>query len=414
MRILLSHNHYQQPGGEDRVFAFEADLLEARGHRVFRYTAHNDRIPEKGHLALASGTVWNPTAYRDLRDLIRAKKPDVAHFHNTFPLISPAAYHACRAEGVPVVQTLHNYRLICPNALLFRDGKVCEDCLGKRVAWPGVVHACYRGSRSASGAVATMLYTHRELGTWAGAVDRYVALTEFARRKFVEGGLPPEKLSVKPNFVHPDPGMGDGGGGYALYVGRLSPEKGLGTILAAWKRAGGGMPLKVVGRGPLEHLASGPAGRIPGVEWLGQRSSGEVYALMREASFLVFPSECYENLPTAIIESFACGTPVVASDRGAMGDLVEDGRTGLLFPAGDAVALAALVARVERNQEALYRMRREARREFEERYTAERSYRALIEIYRSAQQRSTIPQTPSPHAARDPVARTRHLKTHGS
>src|SRR5918997_2171503 len=362
MRILLSHNHYQQSGGEDRVFASEADLLQSRGHRVLRYTAHNDRVPEKGRLALASGTVWNPTVYGELRDLIRAEKPDVAHFHNSFPLISPAAYHACRAEGVPVVQTLHNYRLICANALLFRDGKVCEDCLGRRLAWPGVVHACYRESRPASGAVAAMLYAHRALGTWAKTVDRYVALTEFARRKFVEGGLPPEKISVKPNFVHPDPGLGSGGG-YALYAGRLSVEKGLGTILAAWGRIGDRMPLKVVGSGPLEHLASESAGRAPGVQWLGQRSSNEVRALMRGAAFLVFPSECYENLPTTIIEAFACGTPVVASERGAAGELVEDGRTGRLFPAGDAAALAALVARVARDPEGLYRMRREARKE---------------------------------------------------
>jgi glycosyltransferase involved in cell wall biosynthesis len=383
MRILLSHNHYQQSGGEDRVFASEADLLESRGHRVLRYTAHNAHIPERGRLALAAGTVWNATAYRELRDLIRAERPDVAHFHNTFPLISPAAYHACKAEGVPVVQTLHNYRLICANALLFRDGKVCEDCVGRRLAWPGIAHACYRGSRQASGTVGAMMYAHRALGTWTGAVDRYVALTWFARRKFVEGGLPPEKISVKPNFVHPDPGMGNGGG-YALYIGRLSVEKGLGTILAAWERIGGRIPLKVVGSGPLEHLASGPAGRAPGVEWLGQRPSSEVHALMRGAAFLVFPSECYENLPTTIIEAFACGTPVVASDLGAAGELVEDGRTGRLFPAGDAAALAALVAKVARDPARLRRMRREARTEFEARYTAGRSYHALIEVYRSA------------------------------
>lgn len=385
MRILLAHNHYQQPGGEDRVFSSEADLLESRGHRVLRYTAHNNFVGEKSLISLAVGTVWNPAAYRELRALIREGKPNVVHFHNTFPLMSPAAYHACGAEGVPVVQTLHNYRLLCANALLFREGRVCEDCLGRRVGWPGVVHACYRGSRPASGAVTAMLSAHRMFGTWAGAVDRYVALTEFARRKFVEGGFPEEKITVKPNFVHPDPGAGEGSGGYALYVGRLSPEKGIETLLAAWERVGRRVPLKVVGGGPLERRVSEAAERIPGVELLGHRPANEVRALMVEAIFLVFPSECYENLPTTIIEAFASGTPVLASDRGAMRDLVENGRTGMLFPAGDASRLATLVERTAQSSERLWRMRKEARKEFEFKYTAERSYRALVEIYQSIQ-----------------------------
>ena len=383
--MLLLHNYYQQPGGEDRVFASEADLLQARGHRVIRYTMHNDLVGEKGRFSLAAGTVWNATAYRELRTLVRNEKPDVVHCHNTFPLISPAAYHVCKAEGVPVVQTLHNYRLLCANALLFRDGEVCEDCLGRRVGWPGVAHACYRGSRSASGAVTGMLSAHRMFGTWTEAVDRYIALTEFARSKFVEGGLPERKITVKPNFVHPTPRMGEGRGGYALYVGRLSPEKGVETLLAAWERVGRRMPLKVVGGGPMKPRASEAARRLPGVELLGHRPPAEVRALMGEAAFLVFPSECYENLPTAIIESFASGTPVVASDRGAMGELVEDGRTGLLFAAGDPVGLADSVRRAAGSPGMLRHMRGEARREFELRYTAERSYRALVGIYRSVQ-----------------------------
>lgn len=412
MRVLLLHNHYQQPGGEDRVFASEAELLESGGHRVLCYTAHNEQVEKRGTAALAAGTVWNLAVYRELRAFIRRERPEVVHCHNTFPLISPAAYHACKAEGVPVVQTLHNYRLLCTNALLFRDEAVCEDCLGRRVAWPGLVHGCYRGSRAASGAVATMLAAHRLLGTWTRTVDRYIALTEFARGKFVEGGLPPEKISVKPNFVFPDPGEGSGAGGYALYVGRLSPEKGVETLLAAWERLGGRVPLKIVGRGPLDPLVAAAAKRVRGVEWLGQRPVEEVHALMKGASFLAFPSGCYENLPTTIIEAFACGTPVVASNRGAMGDIVEDGRTGRLFPAGDAAELAALAARVASSPETFYRMRRETRREFEARYTAERSYRALIEIYRSAQQRPALPQTTAPHASRGPAAPTRRLGTY--
>lgn len=387
MRVLLVHNHYQQPGGEDRVFAAEADLLESRGHRVLRFTAHNDSVAGGGSAALAATAVWNGRARRELSDLVRRERPDVAHFHNTFPLISPAAYYAARAEGVPVIQTLHNYRLVCPNALLFRDGGACEDCLGRALPWPGVVHACYRGSRAASGATAAVIAAHRMLGTWGRTVTSYVALTRFAREKLVQGGLPPEKVVVKPNFVDPDPGTGEGRGGYALFVGRLSPEKGLGTLLAAWRRMGdgaGGVPLRIVGGGPLEPWVAATAREVPGVSVLGERPAAEVRELMRDAAFLVFPSECYENLPTAIIESFAAGTPVLASDMGAAGELVDGGRTGLRFRPRDPDALAARVGWMLANPTGLRRMRREARAEFEKKYTADRSYEALTGIYRSA------------------------------
>ena len=247
----MLHNHYQQPGGEDQVFEVEGALLEAHGHRVLRYTQHNDSVADMTRAELAKATVWNTVAYRELRTLIREEQPQVAHFHNTFPLISPAAYHAARAERVPVVQTLHNYRLICPSALFFREGRVCEDCSGKAVPWPGVAHACYRGSRSSSAAVAAMLTAHRVLGTWSRAVDAYIGLTEFARQRFVRGGLPAEKIVVKPNFVHPDPGAGGGDGEYVLFVGRLSEEKGVDTLLKAWKRPRVRVPLKIVGDGPL-------------------------------------------------------------------------------------------------------------------------------------------------------------------
>jgi glycosyltransferase involved in cell wall biosynthesis len=234
MRVLLVHNYYQQAGGEEQVFVAEGALLEAHGHRVVRYTSHNDRVTGMSRAVLAKNTVWNRTTYRDLRTLIRKERPQVAHFHNTFPLISPAAYYAARAEGVPTAQTLHNYRLLCPNALFFREGRACEDCVGQAGPWPEVIHACYRGSHLSSGGVAAMLTSHRILGTWVRAVDAYITLTEYTRRKFIQGGLPAEKIVVKPNFVYPDPGPGAGRGMYALFVGRLSREKGVDTLLAAW------------------------------------------------------------------------------------------------------------------------------------------------------------------------------------
>ena len=210
MRILLAHNRYQQEGGEDQSFAAEAAMLRDRGHEVIEYTTHNRAIDGMNHVALALRTVWNATTYAELRRLFRRHRPQIAHFNNTFPLISPSAYYAARAEGVPVVQTLRNFRLLCPNALLFRNGKICHECVSTTTAWPAVVHKCYRGSRAASAVVAAMLTTHRTCGTWHTSVDTYIALTQFSRQTFVDAGFPADRIIVKPNFVYPDPGPGTG------------------------------------------------------------------------------------------------------------------------------------------------------------------------------------------------------------
>src|SRR5688500_5602362 len=329
MNILLVHNFYQQPGGEDQVFADEAKMLRDRGHDVRQITVHNDAVDRMGKLALARRTIWTRAAYDALRDAAAAHRADVVHFHNTLPLISPAGDRAAHDAGAAVVQTLHNYRLLCPTATFYRDGGVCEDCMGKFVPWPGVWHKCYRDNRAASAVIATMLTVHRALRTYRDEVDVFIALTEFARRKFVEGGLPAEKIIVKPNFVDPDPGVGSGGGGYVLFVGRLTEEKGVGTLLQAWETLAGQVPLKICGDGPLRPRVESAAARTElNVQYLGRRPLDEVQLLMGESALLIFPSTWYEGLPRTIVESFAKGTPVLASDLGSMTELVADGRTG--------------------------------------------------------------------------------------
>lgn len=381
MKILLCHNHYQEGGGEDESFAAEGRALEEHGHAVLRLTMHNDAINGMNRWQLALRTLWNRDTYNRLRDLIRRERPAVMHCTNTFPLISPSAYYAARAEGVAVVQSLRNYRLLCPNALFLRDGRICEDCLGRAVPWPGVLHACYRGSRSASAVVAVMLTMHRLLGTWRRAVDLYFTLTEFARRKLIEGGLPAQRIVVKPNFVHPDPGPGSGRGGYAVFVGRLSPEKGIDTLLLAWSKLGGQVPLKIVGDGPLAERVRAAAAVNPAIKWLGRRSSAEVLAVVGDAACLVMPSVWYETFGRTIIEAYAKGTPVVVSRLGAMEELVDDGRTGLLFQHGDADALAATVHRLLSDAGRLEGMRTAARHEYERKYTSEQNYCQLMTIY---------------------------------
>jgi len=378
VKLLLVHNSYQQPGGEDQVFGSELQLLASHGHEVVRYTAHNDAVTQLSKLSLGLRTSWSRTTYRELRAVLQRERPQLVHVHNTLPLLSPAVYYAAAAAGVPVVQTLHNYRLICPQALLLREQRICEDCVGRRVAWPGIVHACYRHSRSATSAVVVMLSVHQLLGTWTRRVTRYIALTEFMRQKLIAGGFPAEQIVVKPNFVAQDPGVGDHCGQYALFVGRLSPEKGIPTLLRAWEHVGRRMPLKIAGDGPLRDLArSSPAG----VEWLGRVRHEEALALMKRASILVFPSECYEGFPTTIAEAFATGLPVVASHLGAMAEIVEDRQTGLFFTPGDATDLAAKIELALDRPDELVEMGRRARDEYEANYTAERNYRLLYEIY---------------------------------
>ena len=384
MKILVAHNFYKQPGGEDQCVAAEVAMLRAHGHEVTQYCLRNESIDAMGRLQLASRTIWSRAAYRNLRELFRTHRPQIAHFHNTFPLISPSAYYAARAENVRVVQTLHNFRLLCANALLFRNGEACEDCLGKSIAWPGIVHKCYRGNRAASTAVATMLATHRVLGTWARAVDVYIALTEFGRRKLVEGGLPADKIAIKPNFAYPDPGPGGGTGGYAVFVGRLSAEKGVKALLEAWLQLGGELPLKLLGDGPLAAAVQQAAAKDTSIQWLGNLPPEAVYKLIGEAAFLVLPSQCYENFPRVVIEAFAKGTPVIVSKLGAMAAIVDDGRTGLHFKPGDPIDLAATVRRMLGGSLKLTRMRQAARQKFEQNYTADSNHLTLMTIYEKA------------------------------
>lgn len=384
MKILVAHNFYQQPGGEDEVFRAESEMLEARGHDVVRFTRHNDAIADMHPAALVPKTLWNRAIYRGFRALIRRERPDVAHFHNTFPLISPSAYYAAKAEATPVVQTLHNYRLLCANGYLFRDGGPCEDCVGKAFALPAVAHACYRDSRTASAVAVSLQALHRRLNTWRRKVDVLIALTDFARSRFVAGGLPPDRMVVKPHFVAPDPGPGEGSGGYALFAGRLSPEKGIETLLAAWRRVGNRLPLRVVGDGPMRPQVTKAVESGSGVEWLGRRSYGDVLDLMGDAVFVILPSQGYETFGRVAAEAFAKGTPVIASRLGAMAEIVDHRRTGLLFRPADPDDLAATVERALADRGEVARMRREARREFEAKYTADRNYRALMAIYERA------------------------------
>lgn len=384
LRVLLAHNFYREPGGEDEVFRAERSLLERAGHPTSEYTMRSSEIASdpRSLLSVACGTIWSRDAYRGLSRLIARERPDVAHFHNIVPLLSPSAYQACRDAGVPVVQTLHNYRLFCPAAIFYRAGRVCEECADHSL-WRSIRYGCYRGSRAASATVASMLVIHRWRRTWLERVDRYVALSHFSKELFVRLGLPAEKIVVKPNFVDADPGIGEGKGGFALFVGRLTPEKGVRTLLEAWSRLKETVPLKIVGDGPEAPAVRGAVSRSRHIEWLGQCSNAEVLELIGDATILVFPSEWYEPFGRVVIEALARGTPVLAAERGAAAELVAAERTGLHFRPGDPDDLARQAERLLSDPTRLARFRRRARQEFERNFSSESNYMQLMSIYES-------------------------------
>ena len=384
----MLHNSYQFRGGEDESFESEVRMLRAEGHFVDTIHINNAQIEASGKIHVAIESIWSGKSYDLVDRKLQESQFDVLHVQNFFPLLSPSVYYAARKHGVAVVQTLRNYRLLCPNVYFFRDGHVCEDCMNKVFKYPGILHACYRGSRMATAAVAAMTAIHTLKGTWLKAVDLYIALTDFARDKFIEAGFPPDKLVVKSNFVYPDPGCGAGEGGYALFVGRLSPEKGLKTLLAAWKLLNRNWSLKIVGEGPLSPLVEAFCADHPEVEWLGAQPRAEIGRLMGDAKVLVFPSEWYETFGRVAIESFAAGTPVIASRLGAMAEVGDEMQTGLLFKPADAEDLADKLRWVLDHPDQVQAMRHMARQTYETRYTMHENCQLLIQAYKTAQQAS--------------------------
>ena len=387
MKVLLLHNRYQLVGGEESVVQAEKTLLEANGHQVTLLEISNNDIASVWQKANAAvSAIYSLPSKRLVSAEIAHFHPDLVHIHNFFPLLSPSVYDACIEAGVPVVQTLHNYRLGCPNALLLRNGKVCEDCLGKKIPWSGIVHGCYRGSRAQTAVVAAMLAVHWRRGTWQEWVDAYIVLTAFQEEKMVQAGLPKEKIHIKPNYVVEPHQFNDtkGLGNYAIFVGRLSPEKSVTTLIDAYRHNNLTIPLKIVGDGPLHDSLRADvqtAGLEGAIEFLGRQDKSAVLTLMHNARYLVFPSIWYETFGLTMIEAFACGLPVLASQLGSMAEIVEDGVTGLHFEAGNSAHLADKMQWANEHPEEIMCMGKNARRAYEAHYTPKMNYQQLTAIY---------------------------------
>lgn len=386
MRILIAHNSYQQRGGEDVVAEAEVELLRSHGHQIEFFRTNNDGIRNMSNGALARTSIWATDCTEEIARVCDAFGPELIHAHNTFPLISPALYWLAAKRRIPMVQTLHNFRLLCPQAMFLRDGKACEDCLA-RPPWRAVVRKCYRESAVQTSVVASMLMLHRLIGSYREKVTSYIALSRFGREKFIEGGLPAERIHVKPNFVESAaiPKWNERRGG--IFVGRLSAEKGVATLIDAARQlpqvfnSSADLPgIRVVGAGPMEASVKK---QFHG-EYLGPMPSAEVFQLLRGAQFAVVPSICYETFGLVAVEAFSCGTPVIASRHGSLAELICDGVTGLLFKPGDARDLAEKIRWAHQHPHEMADMGRAAYAEYSKKYTPVANYRLLTDIYRNA------------------------------
>lgn len=380
MRICVVHNRYQQAGGEDSVFENEVELLRASGAEVSTIDVTNNDIKGVRALAAAFSATYSRSGHELMAREIDRFQPDLVHVHNFFPLLSPAIFDACADAGVASVWTLHNYRVACANGLLFRADEPCEVCLGQSPL-PAIKHRCYRGSLPASTSIAASIAWHNAAGTWRDKVDRFIALTPFAREIFVQAGLPRSKIAVKANCVQ-DPGqaIGQAERSGAIYVGRLSQEKGVRTMVDAWAKLH--IPLTIFGEGPLEAELRAMAGAK--VHFAGFQDRATILDALSRAQAIIVPSIWYENFPMTVVEANACGTPVIASRIGALESIVAEGRSGFLFTPGDSSDLGRVVSEAFAHPSRLQQMGRRARLDYEERSSPATNLQALLEIYRQA------------------------------
>lgn len=383
MKILFVHNFYQVAGGEDAVYKNEKTLLECNGHQVIEYTVDNMSIKSLwDKVGVIFSTVFSISQYRKIKKILIESKPDVVHVHNYFPLISPAVFYACKKMNIPVVHTLHNFRAVCPTALLMFDGKICEKSINES-AWWAVKKKVYRDSMLGSFILTCMVELHKKIGTWQQQVSRYIALTDFAKSKYIQAGWPEDKLSIKPNFIS-DPYNGeailDKKSGYAVYVGRLSDEKGIDLILSAWVDVN--IPIKIIGDGPLNTLVKNNTNTK--IEYLGLQPKDKVLEYIKNADFIVMASTCYEGFPMVLVEALACGTCALVPKLGGMVEIIEDGTTGLYFEAANIRDLADKANWLENNFKSTQLMGGNARRAYLTKYTAITNYQQLNSIYQQS------------------------------
>lgn len=383
MRILIVHNKYLCPGGEDEVVKSEQNMLERFGNTVLLYERSNHEIKSYGLMKkirfFFKDIYVSQTVFQDIQSVLKRFKPDIIHIHNTFSVIGNSIYRAGQEAGIPVVQTLHNYRFLCPIGVFYRGGIICEDCTtkGKKSA---VINRCWKNSYLLSGLLVNTINNAYEKINFSDIVGQFIVPTKFSQEKYVKNGWDPKKLSIKSNFLSTDlralPKRGD----YALFVGSLQSYKGVELLVTAFRKLGRGFPLKIIGDGPLRNIVEESVHQIDS-EYLGQQKWQDTIRYIQQAKFLILPSTCYEVSPRVIIEAFACGVPVVVSNIGGMAEAVTHGKTGFHFKVNDSDDLAEKAKHMFEHSEDNRGMGHNARLEYEQKYTVEKNYSVLMSIY---------------------------------
>jgi glycosyltransferase involved in cell wall biosynthesis len=383
--ILAVHNKYMTPGGEDKSHVIEKEMLQHLGFEVFEYLQDNRKVSKIGKTRTAFRSIWSTKTYKDVTKIIEENDIDIVVIQNFFPLISPSIYYAAKKFDVHVIQYLRNFRLLCPSADFYRNGDVCEECLGKTFQYPAIKYGCYKNSRLGSSSISIMNYVHKVAGTWENKVSLYLALTEFGMEKFIEGGLPKDKILTKPNFLHPDPGVGTHHKNQAVCIGRLSEEKGIRTLINAWNKLEEPINLVILGNGPLESLILKAQEKDKRIIYKGNVSTKEVYNTLKESLFMVFTSECYEGMPRTLIEAFATGTPVISSDIGSMSSMIEHATNGLHFQPGNVVDLVNTIHKLLQDEQLRKRLSVNSRNDYLKKYTREANKLYYEQIFKKLQ-----------------------------
>lgn len=390
MKVLSIHNYYgsSSPSGENIVFDLEKKLLQNNGIEIIEFSRHSDLIRSQGQygkIIAGLSTVWNPFTANEIDKIISLEKPSVVHVHNTFPMISPSIFHSIGRRSAKIL-TLHNYRIVCPAAIPLRRGKVCIECIDQKSSIPSIRHACYRDSRMATLPLAMSVSLHRALGTWINYVDAFIALSEFQKELMVIGGIPENKIHIKPNYYNGRPKVESiKNRTYdALYVGRLSDEKGVLTLIEAWIKWGPDAPiLHIVGDGPLKSKLVSIANNS-NIQFHGQVNSEIAQQMISNSKLLIVPSECYEGFPMVLREAFAFGTPTAVSNIGPLPSIIKPGATGIVFEPSNSDSLYFNVSKLLADNNELARMSIASRKLFEEKYTEEINYQIIMSIYDSA------------------------------
>lgn len=384
MKILYIHNQYLYKGGEDTVFKAETDLVKQYGHEVKTLIFDNknlNTLREKVLIGLM--TIFNFSSAKVLHKMILEFQPDIIHVHNFFPIASPSIFFVAKKYGIPIIMTLHNYRLICPSATLYRKNTICEICIKKTFTYPAVIHGCYRKSKIQTLLLTSMSFFHTVFHTWHRNVTHYIALTDFEKNKYLQSSLKlhSSQITIKPNFVEDHDSLMQKEN-YFLYVGRLSEEKGIDILIETFKNSP--YELRIIGNGPLVEQVWTTANIFTNIHYIGFQNKKFILESLKRAKALIFPSSCYETFGMSVIEAFSTGTPVICSDHGAPAELIQHMKNGLYFQSGNSIDLKQKVDWINTHPEQHYQLCFNARQEYEAKYTPKKNYTMLMKIYEEA------------------------------